>query len=190
MRQAEGLYRGLFEHAPLPLLAVTPDLRIVNANDAYLSATGRRRDALAGLDMFDAFPDSPHDLAADGVRNLRASFETVLRSQQPDVMRLQRYDIQPEGRPWEVRYWQPLNWAIVDDARSAIALIHHVTEARIGVPTPTSTAVRKPHPDQLLDRADAAIREAAELRRRVHETRLLIRRQVAALKLGVTRRDR
>ena len=67
MASAERLYRDLFDRAPLPLLVLTPDCRIVNGNDAYLKATGRGRDTLAGLDMFEAFPDSPHDPDLTGI---------------------------------------------------------------------------------------------------------------------------
>ncbi|GJE46596.1 hypothetical protein [Methylobacterium soli] len=61
MQQADSIYRSLFAGAPLPLLVLTPDFRIVNANETYLTATGRGRAGLAGLDMFEAFPDSPHN---------------------------------------------------------------------------------------------------------------------------------
>ena len=73
MLQGERLFRSLYDRTPLPFLVLTPELRIVDANEAWLSAVGRRRDALAGLDLFVAMPDSPHDLGATGVRNLSAA---------------------------------------------------------------------------------------------------------------------
>lgn len=180
IEQAESLFRGLFERAPLPLLVLTPDSRIVNANDAYLSATGRRRDALVGLDMFVAFPDSPHDPTANGVSNLSSSFERALRNGAPDLMPSQRYDIQPEGQPWEVRYWQPANWTVPDEAGSALSLIHHVTDVTSQALNEKTSGRYDPSMSELLARADATIREAAKLKSKVQQDLLRARREVEA----------
>ncbi|MDR7038583.1 PAS domain-containing protein [Methylobacterium sp. BE186] len=184
MHGAERLYRDLFDRAPLPLLVLTPECRIVNANDAYLAATGRRRDTLAGLDMFAAFPDSPHDPQADGVRNLCTSFERVLRTGRRDGMPLQRYDILPEGGCWEVRYWHPANWAALDESGSVLALVHHVTDVTATVLKPRAPAATlRPEPaaDDLLARADAVIRTAKRLQAQTQRDLLNTRRQVRAL---------
>jgi len=74
MAGARDAWRRLFEHSPIPILLLTPDLKIVDANDSYLRGVFRSRDTLAGLDMFEAFPDNPHLARADGVSNLAASF--------------------------------------------------------------------------------------------------------------------
>ncbi|WP_336492615.1 PAS domain-containing protein [Methylobacterium nigriterrae] len=186
MHLAEGLYRDLFDRAPLPLLVLTPDCRIVNGNNAYLTATGRRCDTLAGLDMFEAFPDSPHDPEADGVRNLGRSFERVLTTGQRDLMRLQRYDVQPEDRPWEVRYWHPANWAVLDETGSVLALIHHVRDATASVlkpsPQPMTLACSGDPTEDLLARADAAMRQAKQLQRKTQRDLLLVRKQVEGLR--------
>jgi hypothetical protein len=120
--------------------------------------------------MFDAFPDNPHQTRADGVANLAASFAKVLHEKRGQVMPLQRYDIQPEGRPWQVRYWHPKNWPVLDDNGSIVAVVHHVTDATTAVlarkaertgPPPSSS-------EALLQSADRAIFEAREI---VRETR-------------------
>ncbi|MEA1832566.1 PAS domain-containing protein [Methylobacterium durans] len=187
MQQAEGLYRELFDRAPLPLLVLTPDCRIANANDAYLTATGRQREALAGFDMFEAFPDSPHDPQADGVRNLSTSFERVLGTGQRDLMPLQRYDIQPEDRPWEVRYWHPANWAVRDEAGLMLALIHHVSDVTASVLEPSAQVtmvISGQSADDLLARADAAIRQAKHLQMETRRDLLIVQRRVRNLLRG------
>lgn len=175
MRQGESLFRGLFERAPLPLLVLTPDLRIVNANDAWLTAVDRRRDALVGLDLFVAMPDNPHDPGATGVHNLGASLERVLRSGERDLMPMQRYDVRPDGQPWEVRYWHPANWSVVDEAVSVLALVHHVTDVTSNILGKRSFGRLEPSTDMLITRADAAMREARAARNDVKETRLRVR---------------
>ncbi len=157
MRLAEAIYRGMFEGAPHPYLILAPTLRIAGGNEAYMAATLRRRDALVGFDMFDAFPDNPLDDQATGVRNLGASFERALAHVRRDAMELQRYDIRRPDGVWEVRYWSPVNWPIVDEAGSVIAIVHHVTDVTERVLEP------RPQRESLLFRAERACLEAQAL---------------------------
>src|SRR6185436_1872872 len=91
-------FQVLFESAPGLYLVLSPDLTIVAASDAYLRATMTQRAEILGRAIFDVFPDNPADPSADGVRNLRASLERVLRTRAPDAMAVQKYDIRrPEA---------------------------------------------------------------------------------------------
>jgi PAS domain S-box-containing protein len=74
-RLAHAAYRGVFEGSPNAYLVLTPDFSIVGANDAYLDAIGRPRDALVGHNAFDAFPENPNDEVAKSGSQLRASFK-------------------------------------------------------------------------------------------------------------------
>ena len=47
----------------LPIMILDPDLRLVFANNAYLSAVHRTADQLFGLHVFEAFPDTPERVA-------------------------------------------------------------------------------------------------------------------------------
>ena len=89
---AEGGQERLLEAAPNPYLVLRPDaprFTIAAVSDAYLRATLARRRDIVGRGVFAAFPDNPADLAATGVRNLRASLERVLASRAPDRMPVQ-----------------------------------------------------------------------------------------------------
>ncbi len=123
-------YRLLFESAPGLNLILTRELIIVAASDAYLRATMTNRDELLGRCVFDAFPDNPEDPTADGVANLRASLERVVRHGVTDTMAVQKYDIrrpQAEGGAFEERYWSPVNFPVFDD-NDAVAYIYHRVE--------------------------------------------------------------
>jgi hypothetical protein len=72
-RIAQHIYHEAFAGAPAALLVMTPEFQIIDANDAYLAATMRQRDSLAGFDMFEAFPDNPELHKASGVANLTRS---------------------------------------------------------------------------------------------------------------------
>ena len=91
-------FRALFDAAPGNYLVLGPSLMIVEVNDAYLRATLTQREDIIGCPLFEVFPDNPGDVAADGVRNLRASLERVLRHKRPDAMAVQKYDIPRQRR--------------------------------------------------------------------------------------------
>jgi hypothetical protein len=184
MADAQDAWHRLFEHSPVPVLLLTPDLKIVDANESYLREVLRTRDALAGLNMFDAFPDNPYIARADGASNLAASFEKVLHEGRGHVMPLQRYDIRPDGRPWQVRYWLPKNWPLVDEKGSTVALVHHVTDATAAVLMRKTNAIASglTSPNACfmdpLQRADKAILEARETIRETQEALLRTRAQM------------
>lgn len=132
---ASGLdFRALFESCPGLYLVLRPDFIIAAASDAYLRATMTRREDIVGRHLFDVFPDNPDDPQADGVRNLRASLERVVRDRAADAMAVQKYDIRlpaADGGEFETRYWSPLNSPVVGpDGKLAfvIHLVEDVTE--------------------------------------------------------------
>jgi signal transduction histidine kinase len=123
-------FRVLFESAPGLFLVLTPELTIVAASDAYLSATMTRREGILGRDLFDVFPDNPGDPAATGVGNLKASLARVIEQLCPDTMAVQKYDVrrpEAEGGAFEVRHWRPMNTPVLD-ARGQLAYIIHRVE--------------------------------------------------------------
>ena len=151
-RQAETIYRGVFADSPHPYLILTPDLRIVAANSVYLAATMRVQDQLAGEFMFHAFPDNPDDPAASGVANHSASLARARGSGRRDTMPLQRYDVTGPDGVFQVRHWQPVNWPILDDRGSVLALVHHVAPAQ----SPELRGVARP---------EDVVEQTSELRR-------------------------
>lgn len=123
-------YSALFAATPSPYLVLGQDLVIVEVNRAYLAATGRTREELLGLHIFDAFPNNPADPEADGVRNLNNSLHRVLLTREPDTMALQKYDIPVMGRPgvFEERWWSPINTPILAPNGAVAWIIHRVED--------------------------------------------------------------
>lgn len=124
-------FKALFEAAPGLYLVLTPDFRIVAVSDAYLRATMTERAAILGRGLFEVFPDNPDDPAADGVRNLRASLERVVRFRRPDAMSVQKYDIRKpdsEGGGFEERYWSPRNSPVTGPNGQLAYIINHVED--------------------------------------------------------------
>ncbi|HEY0094303.1 MAG TPA: PAS domain-containing protein, partial [Archangium sp.] len=110
----DGLdFRVLFEAVPAHCVVFAPDaprFTCVAASNGYLAVSGTPRESLLGRGVFEVFPDeNPENTERSGVRNLRASLETVLRTRAPHRMAVQRYDVEAPGGSWAVRYWAPYN---------------------------------------------------------------------------------
>ncbi|MFF2543097.1 PP2C family protein-serine/threonine phosphatase [Kitasatospora sp. NPDC058063] len=123
-------YRAVFRALPGMVALLTPDLVYADANEDFLSLSGRTREQLVGRYLFDIFPDNPNDPAATGAHNLEVSLRRVLASGERDTMALQRYDVESTARPgeWEERYWSPVNAPVLDGEGRAVLLVHRVEE--------------------------------------------------------------
>jgi PAS domain S-box-containing protein len=124
-------FRTLFEAAPGLYLVLSPDLRIVAVSNAYLQATGTRREDILGRHLFDAFPGHRDDQGSTGVHTLRGSLARVLATRAPDTMAIQKYGsrrLVGERAGFEERYWCTVNSPVFDDDRYTIAYIIHRVE--------------------------------------------------------------
>ncbi|MCP9236019.1 ATP-binding protein [Lewinella sp. JB7] len=130
----DGLHRAIFRASTKPYLLLRPDeprFTIVEANPAFARATLSSGRTIAGLGVFEAFPDNPNDPTADGVEKWAASLRHVLEHRQPHQMTVQKYDVpRPEskGGGFEEKYWQPMNIPIFGDDGSVQYILHEVEE--------------------------------------------------------------
>jgi PAS domain-containing protein len=104
-------YLAVFQQLPVPVLLLTPEFAVADANAAFLSGAGRTRGELLGRNVFDTFQEDPSDPGATGVHNSCASLRRVLATGQPDVIEFQRYDIEVPGRPgvFEKHFYSAVN---------------------------------------------------------------------------------
>jgi PAS domain S-box-containing protein len=147
-------FYAIFASAPGSYLIITPDENhtIIAVNDAYLAATLTTREQLIGVNLFDAFPDNPADPNATGVRNLRASLQSVVSRRAPHTMAVQKYDIRrPDGR-FEERYWSPINTPVPGKDGKAIACIVHCVQD-------VTEIVRLKHSHVQLGKVNAALKQ-------------------------------
>ena len=107
-------FRAIFEHAPGLFLVLAPDHTIIAVSDRFLLATMTDRDEITGKSLFEVFPDNPHDPAATGVMNLKASLARVLAGKRPDTMADQKYDMARPDGTFEERWWSPHNSPVLD----------------------------------------------------------------------------
>ena len=123
---------GAVHHA---YLLLAPDFTILEANPAYLRATLTDYGTINRRALFDVFPDNPGDPRANGVRNLTASLNTVLREKRPHFMATQRYDIRRRDGTWEERHWKPVNLPVLDDNGEIEFIVHNVADVTSDVRT-------------------------------------------------------
>ena len=126
-------FKFLFESLPAPYLILWPNLHIAGVSDAYLKATMTTREGITGRHVFDVFPDNPDDPATEGTRMLKASFDRVFKTREPDLMAIQKYDIRKpapasEGGRFEERYWKPINSPVLDANGDIAYIVHHVED--------------------------------------------------------------
>ncbi|MGW3875944.1 PP2C family protein-serine/threonine phosphatase [Streptomyces sp. NPDC005055] len=123
-------YAAVFRAIPGPALLLTPDLVIVDANQAFLETCDRSREELVGYSVFDVFPQDPQDPMAPGNR-LRASVERVLASREPDTKALYRYDLPVPGRRpghFEERYWSSVTAPVLGPDGQVVLIISQVRD--------------------------------------------------------------
>lgn len=122
-------YAAVYRQLPVPVLLLTPELAVADANLAFLRTTGRTREELLGRNIFDAFPDDPADPNATGVRNSYASLRRVLATAEPDAMEFQKHDVEVPGSPGQFArtYWGAMN-APVFGPDGRVVLIAHCVE--------------------------------------------------------------
>jgi PAS domain-containing protein len=122
-------YAAVYRQLPIPVLLLTPEFAVADANLAFLRTAGRTREELLGRNLFDAFPEDPSDLGATGVRNSIASLRRVLATGEPDAIEFQKYDVEVPGSQgvFARHYWSGVNApAFGPDGR--IVLITHCGE--------------------------------------------------------------
>jgi hypothetical protein len=113
---------------PLLVLKPAPGLPIIDINPAYANATMTVREDVRGHSLFDVFPDNPDHATADGVHNLFSSLKAVVETGEPNIMKVQRYDIRDPAGKWVVRHWQPINTPLFTEDRKLAYILHHVED--------------------------------------------------------------
>jgi PAS domain S-box-containing protein len=109
-------YGRLFRGLPTPYMVMTPDLVLVEANDAYLANVGRTREEILGRPVFEAFPPTPDALDDTGTSHVQRSFERARDTGRPDTMPIQRYDIPDRVHGGLVeRFWSLISVPVLDD---------------------------------------------------------------------------
>lgn len=115
-------YAAVYRQLPLPVLLLTPEFVMADANEAFLQAAGRMREELLGRNVFDAFPEDGSDPGATRMRNSTGSLRRVLDTGKPDALEFHAYDLEVSPGMFVKRYWSGVN-APVSGPDGSVVLI-------------------------------------------------------------------
>ncbi|MBD2746904.1 PAS domain-containing protein [Microvirga sp. BT688] len=119
-------FEALFSASPNPYVLLDLSLNIVGMNDAYLKVTMREREDLVGRNMFEAFPSDP---ASSGHRQLRSSFEKVIRERVADHIPIIEYAIPlPNDQGFEERFWSASHTPLFNHAGEMTFILQHTVD--------------------------------------------------------------
>lgn len=114
-------YKILFESTTNLHIAVSPDLKIVAVNNAYLKATMKKREDILGKDILHVFPNNPSDSNSD-YSNPLFSLNSVLENKKIEQIEIQKYIKNPKGI-LEKRYWSIENKPILNEKNEIIYIL-------------------------------------------------------------------
>lgn len=122
------VYKTVFDTCSIGGYLLSPELIILDVNEAFLKSSSRKREQLIGFHLFDVFEANPHDRADTGLEALRRSLIRAVENHKADTLAVQRYPIKiyPEqGEPYfEERYWSAVNTPIYDEHDKLVCISH------------------------------------------------------------------
>jgi len=125
-----AIYKAVFDTCSIGSYLLSPELVILDVNDAFLRSSSRKREQLIGRHLFDVFEANPQDPDDTGLEAFRKSLARVMETRKADTLAIQRYPIKiyPEdGEPYfEERYWSAVTTPIYDE-QGDLACICHTT---------------------------------------------------------------
>ena len=124
-------YKTTFEQSPSLVIMMDLDFTILTASDAYLKATQTVREDIVGHNLFVIFPDNPTDNSADGVSNIRASLNRIIKTKTAEKIAVVKYDIprpESEGGGFMVKYWQPIHTPVLDEFNEVKYVLQYVLD--------------------------------------------------------------
>ena len=119
-------FKALFDTLPSPYMVLDRELRYVEVNQAYAATVARARQDLIGRHIFEAFPDN-----GDSGRLLRASFQRVMDTGQPDTMALIGYAIErpaSQGGGMDMRYWSAVHTPLFGDDGAVAFIVQNTVD--------------------------------------------------------------
>ena len=123
---APGTFNTLWQ-LPEHYLLMAPDFTILDASDPYLAATFKKREDIAGRNVFEVFPREDQN----DWKVFMDSLEHVRQHRTPHTMPRIRYDMQrtgEQGGGLEERYWETTNYPQLDAQGNLQAILLKTTD--------------------------------------------------------------
>ena len=113
---------AVYEHLPGMYLILAADLKMITASESYLRITGKTKDEITGINLFNVFPLDPSAGIAE-------SLEIVKKTKQPHQIPTIRFDTPSLIHPQQMveHYWYTLHTPVLN-SEGEIAYIIHFTQ--------------------------------------------------------------
>ena len=113
-------FKELLANSPNPYVLLNRNLELAWMNDAYLRVTMREREDILGRPMFEAFPSE-----GESYRQLKESFDRVLRTGETDEIAHIRYDISNPDGSLDTHYWSATHTPLKGDDGEVRYILQH-----------------------------------------------------------------
>lgn len=132
-------FQSLFETAPNLFIALSPDLKIIGASDAFLNDTNTKLRKIIGKNLFEAFPfysladnldkhgDNKINTAIDDF-TLHESLNYVAINKEPHTMAVQKLNLPTTKGTISVRFWCIHNIPVLFEQKQLLCIIHKVED--------------------------------------------------------------
>ena len=121
-----------FDSSPNPYMLLDRDLRFAGMNQAYLNVTQRRRDDLIGHHVMEMFAPGDAPDSQEESRRLRASFDKVLATGEPDHLAVLHYPVLTPGPDGELvfddRFWSCTHTPIKNEDGQVTHILQHTSD--------------------------------------------------------------
>lgn len=155
-----------FELAPVAMVVLDRELRVIGANRHYSALTGTTLESLLGRHLLAAFPNDPDDPNNESRRMLEQSLQKVLRTRERDHLAHIPYRVpRAPGSPPELRVWSATHVPVLDDNGDVEAILQHTQDV---------TQLDSSQAANVLQRAEAVQREASVLDRALGDMRAMV----------------
>ncbi|WP_454044078.1 PP2C family protein-serine/threonine phosphatase [Cellulosimicrobium sp. Marseille-Q8652] len=119
-------YHAVFAALTAPKLVLSPELMVLDANEAFLRTVDVPATAVVGRHYLDVFPlRSGGEPAAERVVE---SLERVVATGRLEMIGPHRYDLRGEDGRWEERWWITTNVPVVDAGGRVSVLVHRAED--------------------------------------------------------------
>ncbi|MFV8464692.1 PAS domain-containing protein [Flavobacterium sp. LB1P62] len=169
----ENDFKDLFNLSPVIVVVIDLNFTIIAVTDAFLETTMTERATILGKNIFDSFPINPDEENADGEKNIRASFNRVIKNKATDTLPAQKYDIKKtdaNGGGFEVRYWKVSHSPVLDADNNVKYIIQHGEDITENQQLISSNQTLKKNNEQLAE----AYEYAEAIIGTIHETMLIL----------------
>ncbi|OLT53077.1 PP2C family protein-serine/threonine phosphatase [Cellulosimicrobium sp. CUA-896] len=116
----------MFAALTAPKIVLSPELMILDANDAFLRTIDAPATAVVGRHYLDVF--APREDVGPLVRQVAESFDRVLATGRLEMIGPQRYDMRDAEGRWIERWWVMTNVPVLDPAGRVSVLVHRAED--------------------------------------------------------------